>query len=208
MTGVKAVIFDLGNVLIELHYDRSLNMLKELTDRGEAELNEMLVTAPLLQQFEVGNITESEFKDSFRDHMKIDLSSDRFDKIWNALLGNITSERIQRVRALKSMYKTFVLSNTNAIHERCFNAKLKSAHGFDEIGDLVDKAYFSHVIGLRKPDSSIYEFVLAQENLLPAEVLFIDDREDNILSASRLGINTYLNVNVDDWLRHPLLSVN
>jgi epoxide hydrolase-like predicted phosphatase len=204
LEGVKAIIFDLGNVIIELHYDRSIRMLQEITGRSETEISEMLVTAPLLQQFEVGKISEDEFRKSFSEHMNISVSPKQFDEIWNALLGEISLERIERLAELKKKYRTCVLSNTNAIHERCFNQNLQSSHGFSEIGELVDYAYYSHHIQLRKPDADIYEFVLAQEDLLPTEVLFIDDREDNILAASKLGIHTFINSRVDDWLNDSL----
>jgi putative hydrolase of the HAD superfamily len=205
LAGIKAIIFDLGNVIIELHYERSLAMLVSLTGKGEAELAEMLVTAPLLQQFEVGQLSEETFRTSFCEHMGIQLTSEQFDEIWNALLGEISNERIRRLQKVKESYKTFILSNTNSIHERSFNQNLKVNHGMETIDELVDRAYYSHRIGLRKPNKDIYLHLLAQEGLHPGETLFIDDRADNIEAAAQLGIHTFLNKKVDDWLSHPLL---
>lgn len=205
IAGVKAVVFDLGNVIIELHYERSIRMLTNETGMTEKEVSEMLVTSPLLQQLEVGAISEEEFRTSFSHHMRLEFSDEAFDAMWNGFLGDVTKERIDRMLRIREKYRTFVLSNTNSIHERFFNDSLKSRHAYSKIDDLVDQAYYSHKVGIRKPDASIYKHLLRQEGLQPGEVLFIDDRLDNIQSASKLGIRTFHNTHVDLWLELPLI---
>ena len=79
------------------------------------------------------------------------------------------------------------------------------AHSHNAIDELVDRAYYSHKVAMRKPDASIYELLLEQEGLHANEVLFIDDRLDNIQSASNLGIRTFHNKEVDLWLDLPLI---
>ena len=51
--------------------------------------------------------------------------------------------------------------------------------------------YFSHDLGLRKPNSEIFEFVLKEQGLDPARTLFIDDTEQHIFGAQQVGIQTY-----------------
>jgi len=54
--------------------------------------------------------------------------------------------------------------------------------------DLFTKAYYSHKMGLRKPEKDIFEFVLNDSGLLPEETIFIDDNLSNVTTAKSLGI--------------------
>ena len=54
-----------------------------------------------------------------------------------------------------------------------------------------DKTYYSHLVGLRKPDKEMYEFVNADAKLQPLETLFIDDMWENILGCQTIGWQTY-----------------
>lgn len=200
LEGIKAIIFDLGNVIIDLHYDRAANRLADLSGLEGPELNQLLVSSDVLKVFEVGGMSESEFRQEVCDLLKIKLVDDDFDQIWNSLLGEISKARLDKLGELKNSFKTFVLSNTNAIHLRSFDDTLLKAHGFEGIHKLVHKAYYSHTMKMRKPNSDIYEFVLSENKLVPSEVLFIDDRKDNIEAARELGIHTYWNKNMDDWI--------
>ena len=201
LEGIKAIIFDLGNVIIDLHYDRAANRLAELSGMKVEELNELLVSSDVLKVFEVGGMSEPEFRKEVCGLLNIQLEDDEFDQIWNSLLGEISKARLDKLGELKNSFKTFVLSNTNAIHLRSFDDTLFKAHGFEGIHELVHKAYYSHTVKMRKPNADIYEFVLSENKLVPNEVLFIDDRKDNIEAADALGIRTFWNREVNDWVR-------
>ena len=56
---------------------------------------------------------------------------------------------------------------------------------------ILDSFYLSHEINLRKPNHNIFEFVLNENLLKPNECLFIDDNQDNIISANALGLKTW-----------------
>ena len=105
------------------------------------------------------------------------------------MLLQISPHRFEMLKTLKAKgYRLFVLSNTNVTHlEWVFNYCLV-AHQVDDFDAFFEKAYYSHLVGMRKPDAEIYEFVLSDANLKAAETLFIDDNGDNIASAKALGI--------------------
>ena len=64
-----------------------------------------------------------------------------------------------------------------------------SDHGLSDFESrYFDAVYYSHLIRLRKPERDIYEYVLADADILPGETLFIDDLEENIAGAAELGI--------------------
>ena len=76
------------------------------------------------------------------------------------------------------------------------NQTLQTVHGFKGIHELVHKAYYSHEVGMRKPNHNIYQFVLQEQGIAPKEALFIDDRLDNIKGAREVGMQTFWNESI------------
>ena len=200
LSGIKAIIFDLGKVIIDLHYDRTAIQLAKLSGLHVSEIDLLLESSEMLKMFEVGGMSEDKFRSKVCGLLNIKLEDKEFDTIWNSLLGEISKERLDKLLELKKEFTTFILSNTNTIHLKSFNETLQAVHGFEGIRELVHKAYYSHEIGMRKPNSEIYEFVLAEQEFKPQEVLFVDDRKDNIEAADGLGIKTFWNEKIDDWI--------
>jgi putative hydrolase of the HAD superfamily len=85
-----------------------------------------------------------------------------------------------------------LLSNSNEIHYDLYVRDLQLRFGYREFDELFDKAYFSFDMHLSKPDPEVYEFIINQHDLKPSQTLFIDDNEENIAAASKLGLKTYL----------------
>jgi putative hydrolase of the HAD superfamily len=93
---------------------------------------------------------------------------------------------------LKNSYRIFLLSNTNAIHFPVYNKQLKDRFHIVNLSELFEKAYYSFILGLRKPDKEIFELVLMENKLNPTETLFIDDSPNYITAAINMGINAHL----------------
>ena len=93
---------------------------------------------------------------------------------------------------LKEKFNIFLLSNTNEIHLAEVNRITKEKFNTEKLDDFFIKAYYSHLIGRRKPDEETYMFVLGDAGIAAAETLFIDDSPPNIEAADKLGINTHL----------------
>ena len=70
-------------------------------------------------------------------------------------------------------------------------------HGIE---DYFEHCFLSQRMHLAKPDAHIYEEVIRQANIHPDETLFIDDLKENCEAAEKLGIHTFQNVKLDDWL--------
>jgi putative hydrolase of the HAD superfamily len=99
-------------------------------------------------------------------------------------------ESLAALKRLRGKYKIFLLSNTNSIHYTQFSKIFKTTIDEKPFNSLFDKAYYSHEIGLRKPDAEAFEYVLNENNLKPEETLFIDDSIQNIEGARRVGMPT------------------
>ncbi len=84
----------------------------------------------------------------------------------------------------------FLLSNTDSIHISHFEQQ--NGKGFYEaFYNCFEKVYFSFEMGMRKPDSAIYQRVLNEQQLDPATVLFVDDKKENTDAAAELGIKVW-----------------
>lgn len=93
---------------------------------------------------------------------------------------------------LKDKYRTFLLSNINAIHYDYIMDYLKREFGFDGNDHLFEKVYYSHLMGKRKPNADIFEQILQENNLKPEETLFIDDSPQHLATAEKLGMQVFL----------------
>jgi putative hydrolase of the HAD superfamily len=142
--------------------------------------------------FEKGLISPSEFRDEVKKHITKPVTDEMIDHAWNAMILDFPPERINMLISIKSRFRTFLLSNTNAIHFPVYNKQLNERFHIGNLSDLFEQAYYSYRLGLRKPDKDIFELVLKENNLLPAETLFIDDSPQHIATAVSLGINTRL----------------
>jgi FMN phosphatase YigB (HAD superfamily) len=192
MKDIKQIIFDLGGVILNIDYHLTI---KAFIDLGVEDFDGIYCQAKQINLFDdldKGLIKPQQFRDELRKLTGIPLSDDDIDKAWNAILLDFPEENIALLQDAKKHYRTFILSNTNEIHFPVYTKMLQQKFGINELSDLFEKEYYSHKLGLRKPDKKIFGLVLSENNLDPAETLFIDDSEQNTEAASALGIQTYL----------------
>lgn len=204
---IKNIVFDIGDVLLTINKLEAQNALKNLPIDGK-DLAEMILNeSGDYFKYEQGLMNCSEFRNSFRKKAHRPISDEEIDQAWCAMLGNFSESGLNWLKKLKDQYRLFILSNTNAIHIEAFNKKLKQHHNLNSLDELVEKAYYSNEIKLRKPNLAIYNYLLNDSNLLAQETLFIDDREENLSAAAKLGIQTYLftaNSNFDKLFENAL----
>ncbi|MEQ9403684.1 MAG: HAD family phosphatase [Cyclobacteriaceae bacterium] len=192
LENIDCVIFDFGEVLIELDYPRIIAGFSLVAKRNEEEISELVVTAPLLQELEIGKITPEEFRDGVNKLLGISLNEHDFNIIWNSMLKNLPKERMDILEKVNATFDTRILSNSNVIHEEAFNKMIEEVTGKSSLHELVNKCYFSQDIGLRKPYRNCFEYVINDIGIDPGKILFLDDRADNIAGASETGMKTFL----------------
>ncbi|MEQ8414061.1 MAG: HAD family phosphatase [Imperialibacter sp.] len=200
LSGIKHLIFDLGGVIIDLNPEATYTSMERLTGRPIDQWLSGLHESQLFTDYEQGFLSDSEFRDSVRQIAAVSLTDTEINKAWNAMLGAIPRRRIDKVVELGKTYQTFVLSNTNGIHVSAFNETLQLSTGKPTLDHFFNKVYFSHVMKMRKPETEIYQTVLGENNLNPREVLFLDDKEENLKGAEKLKIQTFLVPSPDSWL--------
>jgi glucose-1-phosphatase len=188
---LKNIIFDLGNVIIDIDFPRSEQELKRILTNDLEEKLYNINQNDLFLRYEVGNITETEFLATLKNISEHEVENQAIIDAWNAMLIGFKSARFEMLLRLAKKYNLFVLSNTNKTHIDWVHNDLKNNHNIvDYETNFFKKVYYSHEINLRKPNVEIYEYVLRDANLVAEETLFIDDNFDNIEAAKTLNIQT------------------
>lgn len=185
--GIRHIVFDLGNVILNIDPPRTTEAFRALVpdmDRFLAAVE----AEDLFRRMECGHYTPDEFIERVQFHASVPLEKQAIIDAWNALLLDFPLRRLQILQQLSLHYDLLLLSNTNEIHEQAFNARLQQDHGIPNLGVFFDKVYYSHKVGIRKPDTAIYQRLLDDTGFTPAHTLFIDDLADNVAAAEALGI--------------------
>jgi putative hydrolase of the HAD superfamily len=182
------LIFDLGNVIIDIDYQRSLDLIKTLLPSSfELKVNSFYVT-DFHKAYEKGEINSHAFRDEVRNYFQQNWDDQKVDEIWNSLLGEIPKERLDLVSTLKQSYQVGVLSNTNEIHIEAVYRMLEQDFGMKRFEQLFDRVFYSHEMGLAKPSQEIYHKMLEELGTSAERVVFFDDLVANVEGAASVGI--------------------
>ena len=195
---IKNVVFDFGNVLIDLDIERTWSSLRHyLGDDGLERLAMIYPSGDLFIDFEVGKISEDFFFKTLSDLSERPLSIRALKEAWNAMLLGIKPERFDMLLRLRKKYRVFLLSNTNKTHIDFVDGYLQTVYNFPiSVFETryFEKVYYSHVLHLRKPNRNIYDFVCRDADINPSETLFFDDNVDNIEAATLAGWHVHLHI--------------
>lgn len=185
----EAIIFDFGGVLIHLDPQATIDAFKSLGSENFESLYTAVSDSNLFTDVETGKISPQSFINGMLDHLPQGTTPNQVVKAWNAMILHIPKETLELLTELKKHHRIFLLSNTNEIHIQKALIEWKRVSGKTP-DDYFDHVYLSHEIGMRKPNSEIFEFVCREQNLTPEKTLFIDDSAEHIATASSLGIQT------------------
>ncbi|MDF2158118.1 HAD family phosphatase [Algoriphagus sp. CAU 1675] len=185
---VDFLIFDLGNVIVDIDYQRALDLIKaELPLHIHEKVDKFYLTDFHLA-YEKGLIDSNTFRSEVNQYFEQDWEDEKVDQLWNNLLGKIPAERLDLVKKLRNFYQVGVLSNTNLVHIHGVNEILQRDHGIKNFDPIFDWVFFSHEMGLAKPQPEIYEKMLSDLKTTPDRVMFFDDLEANVRGAESVGI--------------------
>jgi putative hydrolase of the HAD superfamily len=190
MRNIKAIISDLGGVLLNLDFKKVSDSFKALGVHEFDDIYSQSAQYPVFEQLETGKISKADFCRALIEYSVTSLTHEQIAAAWNSILIDFRMHSLHALKNLRKKYKLYLLSNTNIIHQEAFYEIFKNTVGEDSFDALFDKAYYSHEIGLRKPDAEAYLYVLNENNLQAHETLFIDDTYKNIEGAKAVGLQT------------------
>ncbi len=190
---IKNIIFDLGNVLLDIDIPATERALGNLFGENYQKAFERCHSNNIFNLYETGKIGEKTFFQQIRIAAEKNVTDAQIRDAWNAMLLTVNPQRFEMLNRLKEKYNLYLLSNTNTTHIRWFRALLKEKYNIADFDTrFFVKPYYSHKIRLRKPNVEIYDYVIKDAKINPAETLFIDDNADNIAAAKGAGWQTIL----------------
>jgi len=188
---IQNIIFDLGGVILNIDYNLTTEAFGDLGAQDFESLFTQAKQVNLFDKLDKGIISPEEFRDGIRRITSLDMSDQQIDLAWNAMLLDLPAVRLDLLKKIKHHYKTYLLSNTNAIHFDEYNKYLQNQHGINNLSNLFNEEYYSHIINNRKPNKEIFNLILNENGLKPEETLFIDDSIQHVEAANKIGILAY-----------------
>jgi glucose-1-phosphatase len=187
MDNVKNIIFDLGGVIMDIDVKQTLHAFSKLGIKNIHEYFGHGFAASFFSDHEAGRISDEDFLKEIKKLIIGEVSEGAVIDAWNALLLRFPPERIALLKELRSRYRLFLFSNTNAIHYQKFSEIYRNAFS-GELEDLFERAYYSHSLGHRKPETSGFELIIRENDLDPKQTLFVDDAFINVEGAIKTGL--------------------
>ena len=177
---IKSIIFDLGNVIVPFDF---LPAFKKLVDISDASFEDVCAYFGGEDErlYTEGKITTDEFFRSVKKHFGLSILFEDFTFLYNDIF-TLNEGVVNIIKRLTKNYPLYLLSNTNELH---FEFILKNY----PVMKLFEEFVLSYKEHCQKPDSVIFERAIARTGCMPEEIIFIDDIEENIVAAKRMGLN-------------------
>ncbi len=189
---VKAILFDLGNVLFDLDVQKTWRGIEALLGVEYDHPFNYPPTKEIMYAYEKGEIDTGVFVGEIQRLSKPGTTAEAVANAWNAMLVEVPKARFAFLERLKAKYPLYLLSNINSLHLEYFYRHIRNDHGIINWDNhFFEKTFYSNWLGMRKPENEIYKFVASEIGLPNDQILFVDDNEFNINAAAKLGIQTY-----------------
>jgi putative hydrolase of the HAD superfamily len=183
---LRAVLFDLGRVVIDIDFDRALAAWQRHSRLPADELRALYQADEPYRRHETGALADEGYFEYLRERLQLDCGLDEVARGWNALLVAGIDETLQMIDAIRDRVPCYAISNTNACH-------LQEMHrAFPDLLPRFRQVFASHEIGHRKPDAQAFLHVCGAIGVAPAEALLFDDLPANIEGARACGLQAVL----------------
>lgn len=185
---IKAVVFDIGGVIIDLDYEKAVNSFREKA--GFVTIGEYLDLwrqRGFFEQLEAGAMSEEEFVTLCLAQCRPGTRPEVLQECLDDFLVGIDPRKVEIIRALSEKYPLYLLSNNNPISMRGCEKM------FADAGIPMDryfrKRFISSEMKMVKPEPPIYLAAIEAIGCRPEEILFIDDSQKNVDGARAVGID-------------------
>jgi len=189
--GIKNIIFDFGGVLFDIDYHLPVRAFHQLGCKNFEEMYSQAAQHQVFDALETGHISNEDFLHYLKEQTPQATREEILDA-WNCILLNLWPTEVEFVRAVRdSGIRTFLFSNTNAIHVEAFEKMIEQSITLDAFRSAFEQVYYSNVVGIKKPHASTFLQVCKWNDLNPSETLFIDDSIQHVRGAEQAGLNAY-----------------
>jgi len=178
-------VFDLGNVVVKLAYERVLSAICAQAAIDRDALVEMLEEAGGYRDMERGAVTFLDFYDFLCEHAKYRGSVRDFQALWTDFFDGTMPGIEDLLDKVRARYRVAFLSNSNEIHAESIPRVYGALFRRD------DRFIFSHRLKVAKPDPEIFRRTAEILGALPQHLIFVDDLLENVLAARGVGMTAF-----------------
>ena len=181
-TVIKAVLLDLGNVIVPIDFSRCHEAFSEVSSVPPQEIPRRLRPTGLSERFETGRITPEEFASEVCGILGMRVSYPQFWEIWSTIFLPQTLIPESLIEGLRRQQRLLLLSNTNAVHFAMAQERYPLLRHFDDF-------VLSYQVGATKPSPAIYREAIARAGCRPEECFFTDDVGPFVEAARQEGMD-------------------
>lgn len=185
MDNIQLLIFDLGNVIYRCTFDNAFRIWSDKLGIDIEVLKQKLLIDDWYIFHETNNVTIEEYRQHLCEKLGTNIPIDLFIFGWNSIFMEVIEGIDKTLRELKRNYTIVAFSNTNTTHATVMRKK------YHDVFALFDDLIFSNEIGLRKPNSEGFWYILNKYGIKPSDALFFDDTYENVVGARKVGINAF-----------------
>ncbi len=178
----QALLFDLGNVLVEIDFERVLDRWASLAGCDAQKVRERFSHDEPYQRFERDEIGAADYFASLRRSLGIELSDAQFLDGWNRVFVRTVPGVEDLVKRAARRLPLYAFSNTNVAHQAHWSTR------FAELLAPFTQVFASPQLGLRKPEPEAFHAVARDIGLAPQRILFFDDSLENVDGAHAVGM--------------------
>jgi HAD superfamily hydrolase (TIGR01509 family) len=178
-------IFDLGKVLVDFDWSIAAKKIAARSDSAPEKFHQHLAASELLWQYECGQLDRLQFFEKIRDEIRFQGDLDEFNGYFAAIFTEIPLMISLHAELRSRGFKTYIFSNTNDLAIEHVRRNFPFFQNFD--GHI-----FSYEVGAMKPQPEIYEAMEKMCGRRGADLIYIDDRPENIEAGKTRGWRTIL----------------
>ena len=186
MTRVKALLFDLGGVVLDISFLKSFERWGHHSSLSPDALERLFQLDEVYERHERGEVDAAAYFASLRSAFGVTLSDEQFEDGWNAIFLGEIAATVALLERLKGKIPLYAFSNTNATHQAFWSERYEHAL------EPFERVFVSSEMGKRKPEREAFLYVAAEMGLEPEDIMFFDDTEVNVSAAWALGMQAVL----------------
>jgi FMN phosphatase YigB (HAD superfamily) len=185
MNSSKAVVFDLGKVLVDFDYSIAARKVAARSSKPLSHLTELLSTSPLIVQYELGHVTRRQFFEQIRDAVGFQGTMEEFGGYFADIFTEIPAMALLPAELRARGIPTYIFSNTNDLAVEHIAQRFPFFKNFDGY-------IYSYEVHSMKPDAAIYEAMEKMSGRNGADIIYLDDRPENIAAGSARGWQAFV----------------
>ena len=193
---IKAILFDLGNVLIKIDFSRVISEWVRFSGKDDIQISSDSILGSENEKYERGEISTQQFVSSLKRELKLNISDEKFLQGWNNVFVGETPGIRNVIDRVFSKYPLFVFSNTSISYSNVWSSQ------YSELLKYFDKIFTSYELGMRKPEKESFFKVCSDIGVTPENILFFDDTMENVVAAQEMGMSSVQVNSINDISNH------